>query len=154
MRRALILFPLLLAALGRADKESSQAQLGDLRIAVTSVEPAAMQLDEPIVTTARNGYHLVAVNVQVANVSDHPACTEFNPLLVTNVGDRYVPIAGTGSFWPETFNLASQHESHGKYIFEVKDGQEPAELLLSRDVNVEDLCAMAQDRIVSDRKLV
>ena len=150
MSRVMVLLLLFLetAVVYPADDKQYSARMGDLQITATAAGDVAPQMSG-ILTAPGSDRHFVAVCVKNKNVAAYRSCTEFDPLLEVDRGEkRRKPSLGAGLIWPETVSLPPSGESEGQYTFEVADGTKPVALILVRHSNAEDLCAMVQERQV------
>ena len=142
----LILFPLALFATANNGRT---VRLGDLEVTVSAVGPVPHRLAQSILESPRAGHHFVVVSVKTKNVSEYPSCTELYPTLEVGTPESHIePFLGSGLLSPQIIDLLPSEQSEGNFVFEVTDGTNPVELVLARQRNAEDLCAMSEGRRV------
>jgi hypothetical protein len=119
-------------ALSAARKEKNSARAGDLQFLVSSVEfpetvgPSGMA--RPNRATA--GYHFVVVHVKVKNMGKLAACAYFTARLKARFDIVYRRVLAFEEQVPHIHELLPGEEADGSYVFEVKDGVSPVELIL------------------------
>jgi TonB family protein len=70
---------------------------------------------------------IAAVFLTVSNSGNGVVCASFNAKLKTTLGNEYVGISARA---PRMSNLPPGESAQGNYVFEVKDGGQPFELIL------------------------
>lgn len=113
-------------------KEKNSARSGDLQFWVTSVEsPETMNgvgLARPNRPTT--GHHFVVVHVKVKNLAKRAACAGFTARLKAEFGLEYRRVLGFDDEGPHIHELLLAEETTGSYVFELKDGVKPLELIM------------------------
>jgi hypothetical protein len=104
-----------------AHKESGErsAKFGDLVVTTTK-----MVTRSPLHAPDRL---IAAVFLTVSNIGNSVVCASFNAKLQTTLGNEYVGVSARA---PRISNLPSGESAQGSYIFEVKDGGQPIDLIL------------------------
>ena len=119
-------------SLSAAKKEPYSARAGDLQFVVTSLETP-----ETVVGNVQrvphhpiDAHHFVVVHVTVKNLGKRAACAYFTARLKAEFGIvvRRDLIFDEG---PHIHELLPGEVAEGRYIFEVKDGVRPLELILA-----------------------
>ncbi len=118
-------------ALSAAKKEKNSARTGDLQFFVTSVESPETVLGRGLAVPNRpiTGHHFVVVHVKVKNLSKRAACAYFTARLKADFAIVYRRDLNFDE-GPHIHELLLGEETEGRYIFEVKDGVRPLELIM------------------------
>ena len=119
-------------ALSAAKKEKNSARTGDLLFTVASIE-LPETVPNPLghrPQQAMAGHQFVVVRVRVRNLGKSAACAEFIPRLKTDFGLEYRHELILEGEPPRVSELLPGEGTEGSYIFEVKDGVTPRELVM------------------------
>jgi hypothetical protein len=119
-------------ALSAAKKEKNSARTGDLLFTVASIE-SPETVPNPLghrPQQAMAGHRFVVVRVRVRNLGKSAACAEFIPRLKTDFGLEYRHELILEGEPPRVSELLPGEGTEGSYIFEVKDGVTPRELVM------------------------
>ncbi len=115
-----------------AGKEKNSARSGDLQFWITSVESpetvTGVGLARP--NRATTGHHFVVVHVKVKNLSKRAACAYFTARLKAEFGLEYRRVLAFDDEVPHIHELLLGEEAIGSYVFELKDGVKPLELIM------------------------
>ncbi len=104
-----------------ADKDKQSGRFGDLLITATAIEDYGE-------TPHQGDHHRVSVSVRVKNLGKRAICASFTPRLRATLDLEYGNILRSEE--PRMSELLPGEETSGTYVFSVKDGVKPLQLVL------------------------
>ena len=142
---ALLSHLLLLPSNGQNAETKKSVRVGQLQVTPLASGTVPASAVSGLTKPPKRGHHYVVVTIRVKNVSEYPNCTHFHARVLTDSGRNYQAAIWRAPDPPEIERLPWQAETMGSYSFQVRDGEEPAALVLERNFILERECWRRHD---------